>query len=194
MKKLLTSRLGLKNKALPILTVALVAVLCFAGQAAAGPVYTLDDSYWGGNNYYNPNNGDSIGGKPFTISDALVSRDGNQLTVIIETDYASHNGLENTYYGDLFLNPIWAASSRNNTNDPHYTADAYHPGDWSFAVHLLGDLGHRRATLRFMPLLMLTWCNPRSVAVPTQPGGRTTTAAAGITARIRRSQSIRPIW
>lgn len=141
MKKLLTSRLGLKNKALPILTVALVAVLCFAGQAAAGPVYTLDDSYWGGNNYYNPNNGDSIGGKPFTISDALVSRDGNQLTVIIETDYASHNGLENTYYGDLFLNPIWAASSRNNTNDPHYTADTYHPGDWSFAVHLLGDLG-----------------------------------------------------
>ena len=132
MKKLLTSRLGLRNTPLPIFTVALVAVLCFAGQATAGPVYTFNDNYIGGNDY--GHFGDSIGGKPFTISDALVSRDGNLLQVTINTDYAGHNGLEGTYYGDLFLNTTWTA--QNRIHDLNYTTDTYQPGDWSFAVHL----------------------------------------------------------
>jgi len=121
-----------RNKALLIMG---ALGLGLSAESMAGPVYTLADNYWGGNNYYNPANGDSIGGSPFTISAALASRlDDNRLQITIETDYAGYNGLENTYYGDLFLNATWAAQSR--PHDDHYSTDTYQPGDWSFAVHL----------------------------------------------------------
>src|SRR5262247_2110088 len=82
--------------------------------AYAGSV-TLQDNYWGGINNYNPSNGDVIGTSLFNIKDAIVTKNGNQLTVVIETNFnPSAPGADGTTYGTLFFNPTWNPAGTAN--------------------------------------------------------------------------------
>lgn len=111
--------------------------------AVAAPV-TLNDTYWGGLNTYNPTNGDSIGGGIFNIDHATIQRinGGNTLEVVITTAFAGHAGTDaGTGYGALFINPgvnawtpITNLSDPTNGGAPHYGSDVYQPGDWKYAV------------------------------------------------------------
>jgi len=96
----------------------LTIVASAASPATAGPSSIIQNSYWGGlDTYYgyapSTNNGQSIGGDPFTINDSTASRssNGKSLTVTINTAYAGQSGTDGTVYGDLLLNPTWRAAS-----------------------------------------------------------------------------------
>jgi len=121
------------------IAIAAAVTLSFAGQANASPTYTLQDNFYGGGDL--GGFGDVIQGAPnnfYNINSATVSQAGAETSVSIATDYAGHNGSEGTYYGDLLLNPTWAAASRVAANDPYFQNVSYQAGDWSYAVHING--------------------------------------------------------
>lgn len=112
-------------KAHVVLGLSAIAALALSRAAVAGPTATLQDTYWGGlDTLYaaspSPANGDSVGGSPFLISGAQVTRNGDQLVVTIDTAYAGHSGLDSTSYGDLLLNPTWRAGNEAASNPTQF--------------------------------------------------------------------------
>lgn len=92
----------------------------------------LNDTYWGGLNSYNPSNGDVIGAlNTFDILGADVTRNGTNLQVVINTNFAGKAGTEaNIGYGALFFRsggilsiPEFAASN----------SDTYQAGRFDYA-------------------------------------------------------------
>jgi hypothetical protein len=113
------------------------SALATASLAQAG---TISDSganaYWGGNDHHL---GDSIGGAPYDITGATVTRDGNGLTVIIATNFAGLAGSatfaapKGIGYGDVFLASSWNPFG----NDAHHSGDNAATGTvWSYGLHL----------------------------------------------------------
>jgi hypothetical protein len=69
-------------------------------QSQAAPV-TVMDTYFGGNDY--SFNADVIGSSKFEIFSMVVDRIGNNLKVVINTNYANHVGELGTKLGSLFI-------------------------------------------------------------------------------------------
>jgi len=123
-----------------------VAVAAFAASATGSSAQagvTLLDTYWGGNNYYNPANGDVIGDSNFEIFKATAARvgaGGNTLEISIYTNYAGAptdgtGRADGTGYGSLFLTP--GKNAWNPTGSaPQYGTDVYTQGEWQYAAYL----------------------------------------------------------
>jgi hypothetical protein len=85
----------------------LLGSLVLASTANAG---VITDNYIGGNSH---NLGDSIGGAPFDISSATLTRSGSNLTVQIKTAFAGQAGIDTWAnpkgigYGDVLLSNAW---------------------------------------------------------------------------------------
>ena len=118
-------------------TLVLAALLASASSAQAGVISdTGNAAYWGGHDH---NFGDSIGGVPYDITGATVTREGNGLTVQIATNFAGHAGSatfaapKGIGYGDVFLAPAWTPSG----TDAHHVHDNAATGTkWSYALNL----------------------------------------------------------
>lgn len=122
------------------LTAALGAVAAMAGALASTSAVagvTVNDTYYGGTNYYNdapPVSGDVIGSSTFDTHSAHFERSGGTLIITINTNYVfapeTGNSL-GTGYGALFLNDDpWTPQG----SGPEYHTDTYQPGDWKYAV------------------------------------------------------------
>lgn len=94
------------------------------------------NGYWGADSH---GKGDVIGGSVYDILGASITRVGTVLTVVIQTNFAGHAGVDTWAadkgigYGDVFLGQTW---------NP-YGSDAHHSGDnasngtkwnWGFAL------------------------------------------------------------
>jgi hypothetical protein len=112
----------------------------FCCPATAGTV-TLVNNYWGGENTYDPSNGASIGGSPFIVTAAQISRrgpGGDTLQVVIDTPYAGAAGLDGTGYGSLFITPGANAWQPTGTA-PNYGSDTYQSDEWKYALTMPTD-------------------------------------------------------
>jgi len=123
----------------------IVGLTSFAASFATAGTVTLTDSYWGGNNTYDPSMGDIIGTNLFDITQATATRvnGGNTLEITIYTNYAGAPGTkaaEGTSYGSLFLNTTSNLRPNGSVWDPsgtaanHYGSDTYNPGEFNYAV------------------------------------------------------------
>ena len=120
-------------------TMMLAGLIALPTAASAGTV-TVNDTYYGGTNFYN-DPADIIGSATFDIQSAVFERvgaGGNTLQVTINTNYAgapeSGNSL-GTGYGALFLTPgynVWSPQGPG----PGYHTDTYEAGDWAYAFEM----------------------------------------------------------
>ena len=135
-----------------------VSILAFSLPASATTTYP--DNYWGGLNTYSnsdPNNsgaGDIIGNSNFEIYSADVTRNGNNLSVTINTNFVQHIGEDGVGLGALFLTnntPTWNTDAQsqsapyngsNGSGPPTYSYDVAQndPGRFSWAVQLPGSV------------------------------------------------------
>jgi hypothetical protein len=111
------------------------SVLALGFPASAAP-FNLPDNYYGGLNTYNnnpPTTGDVIGDSTFYITSADVSRAGDTLSIVINTNFAGAPGTspaDGTGYGSLFLSPgTWTPSGTSP-----YPTDKYTANEWQYAV------------------------------------------------------------
>ena len=122
---------------------ASLTILAFGFSASAAPVTVLD-TYYGGLNTYNnnpPTSGDVIGSSIFDISSAVLTRTGNNLEVVINTNYVQNIGDSGTGLGALFLGngtPTYnnAADSSQPITAPYYAYDEFsaNPSRFQYAV------------------------------------------------------------
>ena len=99
------SGLGIKVRK-GLVRTALAGVGLFVFVSFPAGAITVTDTYYGGLNTYNNNppvSGDVIGSSAFEITSADVTRTGNNLHVIINTNYVQHIGDTGTGLGALFL-------------------------------------------------------------------------------------------
>ena len=114
------------------------ALACLAlGQAHAGGISdTGVNAYWGSDDH---GKGDVIGGTTYDIKDATITRVGNILTIVINTNFAGHAGIDANItpggigYGDLFLANSWkaAGTDSHHENDDSTTGTVW---DYGFAL------------------------------------------------------------
>jgi hypothetical protein len=132
------------KRAIYLGTFASFSVLVSGFSAGAAPV-TLTDNYYGGLNTYNNNypvSGDVIGTSAFDIMSAVVNRTGNNLEVVINTNYVQNIGDSGTGLGALFLGngtPSYnnaADSSKAITTPFAYDEFSANPGRFQYAVSL----------------------------------------------------------
>lgn len=116
---------------------ALAVTVAGAASAHAGVISDVgNNAYWGGNDH---NYGDSIGGAPFDVTSATVTRAQDLLTISIATKFAGHAGTA-TYaapkgigYGDVFLASSWNPFG----SDAHHVRDNATSGTkWSYGLNL----------------------------------------------------------
>ncbi len=96
-------------------------LLGVSGAAIAAPV-PVSDTYWGGVPSSGPNT-DIIGGPKYAVSGLSYEKVGNDLNVIINTNYANNIGAGGTQMGSLFIGD--ASKLNLNGSAPNYTADTY---------------------------------------------------------------------
>jgi len=114
------------------------ALACLAlGQAHAGGISdTGVNAYWGSDDH---GKGDVIGGTTYDIKDATITRVGSILTIVINTNFAGHAGMDSNIttggigYGDLFLADTWkaAGTDSHHENDDSTTGTVW---DYGFAL------------------------------------------------------------
>jgi hypothetical protein len=121
---------------------ASLTILAFGFSASAAPVTVLD-TYYGGLNTFNnnpPTSGDVIGSSAFGISSAVLTRTGNNLEVVINTNYVQNIGDSGTGLGALFLGngtPTFnnAADSSQPITAPYaYDEFSANPSRFQYAV------------------------------------------------------------
>ena len=121
---------------------------------AGGATVNIQDTYDGGLNTYGvPGTFSSFVGLPgdvieaagthdFEISSVALTRTGNNLNVVINTEYAKHVGEDGTGIGSLFLanGPVNYNNAAKTTEGPvaitPYSYDLYTAGRFQFAVSL----------------------------------------------------------
>jgi hypothetical protein len=124
------------------------AAACVLGFSQAGAATILDS---GTTAYYGADDkgaADAIGGSTYDISQAVIARAGNVLTITVSTAFAGSAGVErwagkdpltNTYstgigYGDVFLSDTWNAAG---TSTDQYVADNAAKGTvWHYGLAL----------------------------------------------------------
>lgn len=121
-----------------------VALAAYTPAARASSV-TLSDTYFGGLNNYNnnpPSTGDVIGEPLFNIVDAVLTRNGNNLTVRIDTNFdPGASGAAGTGYGSLFFGPTLVPGGSGPTGltgSAPYATDTYQPGRFTYAAVIQG--------------------------------------------------------
>ena len=116
----------------------IIAALLFVAQIAhAGGISdTGVNAYWGSDSH---GKGDVIGGSVYEIAGASISRVGSVLTVVIQTNFAGHAGIDSWAaakgigYGDVFLSQSWNPYG----NDAHHSGDKASNGtkwNWGFSL------------------------------------------------------------
>jgi hypothetical protein len=109
---------------------AAAIILALTTAAHAGPSVTLQDTYIGSNDHGYGDVIESPGSTAFNIDFATVTRNGDYLTITVNTEYAANVGLDGTSMGDLLIAKHWTpdGSASNNylTDDSLGTAWAYH--------------------------------------------------------------------
>lgn len=115
----------------------LASLLACAASAQAGTISDVGNfAYWGGNDH---KLGDAIGGSLYDIQSATVTRDGDLLKILINTNFAGHAGSapyaapKGIGYGDVLLAAEWKPFG----TDPHHLADNARTGTkWSYGLNL----------------------------------------------------------
>jgi hypothetical protein len=145
----------------------LFAGICVLGVALPAAASPVADSYYGGlNTYNNPN--DVIGNSDFQIFSAEAIRTGNDLQVIINTNFVNHIGEDGVGLGALFLGngtPNYNVTSYNATTHvysitgpgssaDHYAEDTFaaDPGRFGFAAAIPTNPGGLSGTGAFYAL------------------------------------------
>lgn len=119
-----------------------IAALGLAAVFSSASATAVTDTYQGGNGH---GYGDVISGsgvKIFNVDGMEGSLAGNQLTVIIHTNFAGHAGVDAQWtknrtgigYGDLFLSTGWTP----NGSSPYANDNAGNGNHWTYAFSL-GD-------------------------------------------------------
>jgi hypothetical protein len=144
--------------------VAAAALALGIGQASAGEISdTGANAYWGGKGY----GADVIGGSLYDIQGAKISRVGSVLTIVINTNFAGHAGVDagvvskkGIGYGDVFLSDVWNPYG----NDAHHTNDTAANGtDWDYALSLDNRYSNTGGTFQ---LLSLGGTNTQDILTP----------------------------
>ena len=136
-------RASMVNCATLLSACAAGAVFLVANVSATAAPVTVADTYYGGLNTYNnnpPTSGDLIGDAAFEVFSATLNRSGNNLEVIINTNYVQNIGASGTGLGALFLGN--GTPTYNNAGDPSkpvvapYAYDEFtaNPGRFQYAV------------------------------------------------------------
>jgi hypothetical protein len=97
--------------------------LCASTGAFAAPV-VLSDTYWGGT----PNDSgvnEVIGGPAYAISGLTAERVGNDLNVVINTNYANNIGAGGTLIGSLFIGDPAKLNYNGAGAGPQFRNDTY---------------------------------------------------------------------